>query len=86
MSQVTLTSKSQMTLPKDVRDDLQVGPGDMLDLTKQGDGYLITRRKSAEELFAKYRRPTRTPLTAAEMDQAIEEEVWERNRPKHDRR
>ena len=86
MSQVTLTSKSQMTLPKEVRDDLMVGPGDKLDITKQGEGYLITRRKSATELFAKYRRQRGKPLSASEMNQAIEDEVWERSRPKHDRR
>lgn len=86
MSQVVLTTKGQMTLPKDIRDDLQVGPGDRLDITKQGDGYLITRRKSAKELFAKYRRYRGKPLTVEEMDQAIEDEVWDRNKPKHDRR
>jgi AbrB family looped-hinge helix DNA binding protein len=75
-----------MTLPKDIRDDLQVGPGDSLDITKQGDGYLLTRRKSANELFAKYRRYRGKPATVEEMNKAIEDEVWERNRPKHDRR
>lgn len=85
MAQVVLTSKGQMTLPKDVRDDLKVGPGDRLEITKHGDGYLLSRKRSAKELFAKYRRPDRKPLSVEEMDQAIEEEVWERNRPKHDR-
>jgi AbrB family looped-hinge helix DNA binding protein len=85
MAHVVLTSKGQMTLPKDIRDDLEVGPGDRLEITKQGDGYLLTRKRPARELFAKFRSPHRRTLTVEEMDQAIEEEVWERNRPKHDR-
>jgi AbrB family looped-hinge helix DNA binding protein len=75
-----------MTLPKAVRDDLQAKPGDRLSLIRQGDGYLLTRRKSALELFAKVRRPRDKVLSVEEMDQAIEDEVWERNRPTHDRR
>jgi AbrB family looped-hinge helix DNA binding protein len=86
MGQVVLTTKGQMTLPKEVREDLQVGPGDRLDISKQGEGYLITRRKSAKELFAKYRPHPGKPLTIEEMNQAIEDEVWDRNKPKHDRR
>jgi antitoxin PrlF len=86
MVQVVLTSKGQMTLPKQVRDDLKVGPGDRLEITKHGEGYLITPRKSGLELFAKFRRQRGKPLTVEDMNQAIEDEVWERNRPKHDRR
>lgn len=85
MAHVVLTSKGQMTLPKSVRDDLDVGPGDRLEITKQGTGYLLTRKRSAAELFAKFRTPDRKPLTVEEMDQAIEDEVWERNRSAHDR-
>lgn len=82
MASVALTSKGQMTLPKAVRDDLGAEPGDRLEITKHGDGYLITRKKSAVELFARFRRPGRTPVTVEQMDEAIEQEVWDRNRPK----
>lgn len=84
MSSVALTSKGQMTLPKAVRDDLGAKPGDRLEITKHGDGYLIRRKRSASELFSKFRRP-RQMVTVEEMDAAIEAEVWERNRPKNDR-
>ncbi len=85
MSFVTITSKGQMTLPKEVRDDLKVGPGDKLIIEKQGDGYVLRPQRSALEVFAKFRRPTKRPVTIEEMDRAVEDEVWERNRPKHDR-
>ncbi len=82
MAQVVLTSKGQMTLPKDIRDDLEVGPGDRLEITKHGDGYLLSRRRSARELFAELPRYQGPALTVEEMDAAIGEEVRERNRPK----
>ena len=82
MSSVAITSKGQMTLPKSVREDLDVKPGDRLELVKTPDGYLLTRKKSALELFARLPKYGGPPLSVDEMDQAIEEEVWERNRPK----
>lgn len=86
MTSVPVTSKGQMTLPKAVRDDLAVKPGDRVELTKYGDGYLLTRKKSAIEVFARFRRTSRKPLSAEEMNEAIEAEVWESNRPQHARR
>jgi AbrB family looped-hinge helix DNA binding protein len=85
MTFVTITSKGQMTLPKEIRDELKLKAGDKLLIEKQGDGYVLRPRRSALELFTKFRRPDRKPVTIEEMDQAIEDEVWERNRPKHDR-
>ena len=82
MTTVALTSKGQMTLPKAVRDDLGAKPGDRLDITKHGDGYLITRRRSARELFRELPKYEGPPLSVEEMDSAIEEEAWERNRPR----
>ena len=38
MSTTTLTSKGQMTLPKAVRDELGLQPGDRLDCLVQPDG------------------------------------------------
>lgn len=44
MAVTTLTSKGQMTLPKEVRDDLQLEPGDKIDIVKQGDTYVLRPR------------------------------------------
>ena len=82
MAQVVLTSKGQMTLPKAIREDMQVGPGDKLEITKRKDGYLLRRRRSAKELFAELPKYEGPALTVDDMDKAIEDEVWERNRPK----
>ena len=52
MATATLTSKGQMTLPKDVRDDLQVGPGDQIDIIKQGGFYVLRARNVSVERIA----------------------------------
>ena len=57
MSVTTLTSNGQMTLPKDVRDDLQVRPGDKIDIVKRDGVYLLRPRRSALELAGKFHRP-----------------------------
>jgi AbrB family looped-hinge helix DNA binding protein len=38
MSTATLTSKGQLTLPKDVRLSLGVGPGDQVSFVRMADG------------------------------------------------
>jgi len=85
MAFVTITSKGQMTLPKEVRDDLKVKPGDKLIIEKQGDNYVLRARRSALDLFDELPRYEGPPITVEQMNEAIEAEVWERNKPKHDR-
>ncbi len=52
MSKATLTSKGQLTVPKDVRDRLGLTAGARLSFEVEGDSLRITveRRKSLEEL------------------------------------
>lgn len=41
MPAATLTTKGQVTLPKAVRDHLQLGAGDRVEFVQTPDGYLI---------------------------------------------
>lgn len=58
----TLTSKSQVTLPKAIRDYLEVGPGDQVEFRIVADGSVrvepVARRaaKTSRKLLAKYRK------------------------------
>ena len=52
MAVTTLTSKGQMTLPKDVRDDLNLGPGDKIDIVKQGGVYVLRPKNVPIESLA----------------------------------
>jgi len=46
MSDTTLTSKGQTTIPKDIRDGLGLKPGDRLTFTLLTDGTVILRAKT----------------------------------------
>lgn len=52
MSTTTVTSKGQMTLPKDVRDDLGLRTGDKLDIVKEDGVYVLRPRNVPIESFA----------------------------------
>jgi len=74
MSAATLTSKGQITLPKRVRDELGLGPGDRVDFVPLEDGnFAIVPAthsvKSLKGLLAKRKKP----VSLAEMDAAIAE-------------
>lgn len=59
---VTLTSKGQLTLPKAIRDRLQLDAGSKLDFSWQGDGTLTVRpMRSVSSLIGLVRRPPGVP-------------------------
>ncbi len=72
MAKATVTSKGQVTVPKEVRDDLGLKSGSVLTFTRQADGvYLLSHKPQAiSELkgWFGYTGPTRT---IEEMDEAI---------------
>jgi antitoxin PrlF len=74
MATVTLTSKGQMTIPKDIRDRLGLKQGDRLDLTMQPDGSvrIVARNLDISELQGLLGKPKRR-VSIAEMNQAIAE-------------
>jgi antitoxin PrlF len=73
----TLTTKGQITIPKEVRDHLGVETGDRLSFVVQGDGTVIVKplTRHVRELGGILRRPSRGPVSVAEMDQAIARHV-----------
>lgn len=77
MTVTTLTSKGQMTLPKTIRDDLNVGPGDKIDIVKKDGLYVLRPRRSALALAGKFYKPGRKALTIEEMDEAIGQAIAE---------
>jgi antitoxin PrlF len=74
MEEATLTSKSQLTLPKAVREALQAAPGDKIRFVPARNGYrLVVIKHDLKSLagFLKGRR--KTPLSIAGMNRAIAE-------------
>jgi len=51
MASATITSKGQVTIPKEVRDALQVHAGDVIDFRREGDGsFRVQARKVQRQL------------------------------------
>lgn len=75
----TLTSKGQVTLPKEIRNHLRVGTGDRLDFAIGPDGSVRVRplKRDVRELYGLFHRPGIKPLTVDEMDDAIAQHLAE---------
>jgi antitoxin PrlF len=75
MLKSTLTSKGQVTIPKEVRDTLGLKMGDRLMFKIEGDGKLVVQRiekGSLDELFGMLRHLARgRPMTVEEMHESI---------------
>jgi len=72
MNTSTLTSKGQITLPKEIRDRLNLHAGDRLNFAMDPDGTIriIPLTTSIRELKGILPAPER-PITLEEMDEAI---------------
>jgi AbrB family looped-hinge helix DNA binding protein len=68
----TLTSKGQVTIPKEVRDALRLRPGDRVDFRLEAGGgvRLLPARLSPADLVGSL-RPRRRGLTLGEMERVI---------------
>lgn len=73
MSSSTLTSKGQITVPKDVRDALHLEPGDQLDFIIQEDGQVLFRPATLNVTVLKgiLHRKGRRPISIKEMQAVI---------------
>jgi AbrB family looped-hinge helix DNA binding protein len=69
----TLTSKGQVTLPKEIRDRLSLDAGAILDFQIQADNTITARhvQPDARRLRGLLESPHRVPLTVEQMDEAV---------------
>lgn len=74
MSTATITSKGQVTVPKDVREELGLVPGSRVTFTRnaEGDFVLSSRARSVKELKGRLGYHG-VPKTLEEMDAGIAE-------------
>lgn len=72
MSTATLTSKGQLTLPKDIRIALGVGPGDRVDFVQMEDGNfaVMPATQPVKRLKGLIPRPKKA-VSLEDMDKAI---------------
>jgi len=64
MARARVTSKGQITIPKDIRERLGVGPGDMLEFLAEGDRLEVRplRRRRLQEFRGLFRVPEVLPF------------------------
>lgn len=76
MATATLTSKGQITLPKEVRERLNVDTGDEIDFVVTSRGDIVVRAASRDiwELKGSLKRPRRRPVSVEAMNEAILDE------------
>ena len=77
--EATLSSKGQATIPKAVRDRLQIKPGDRFKFFFHPDGVIILPRISTARLKGMVPKPAQ-PVSLEEMDRAIADGATERFR------
>ncbi|MFO1266095.1 MAG: AbrB family transcriptional regulator [Rubrivivax sp.] len=76
----TLTSKSQLTLPKAVRDAMGVGPGDQIHFVPSLNGFRIVAVKGdITRLRGIFKGRVAKPVSIEEMNRGIAEAVTARN-------
>jgi AbrB family looped-hinge helix DNA binding protein len=72
MPSTTLTSKGQVTIPKEVRDELNLRVGDRVAFRVLEDGTVVVEPETIDLLSLEgILRPKRTGITIADMDEAI---------------
>src|SRR5436309_7006827 len=73
MARSTLTSKWQITVPKEIRQRLHITPGDRIDFVVEEDGQIVVRpaRSRLRQLRGMLRDRKRKPVSVDQMDAAI---------------
>jgi AbrB family looped-hinge helix DNA binding protein len=80
MSTSTVTSKGQITLPRDVRQALGLGVGDKVDFVGVEGGFkIVPLKKDVRGLKGRFAGRVKRPVTIREMDDAIAKSAAERH-------
>jgi antitoxin PrlF len=79
----TLTSKGQITLPKEIRDRLGLDAGSMLDFQILEDNTITARpvKPDARRIRGLLKSPHATPPTVAQMDAAVSKHLRDQYAP-----
>lgn len=78
MATTTVTSKGQITLPRDVRRALGLDAGDKVDFVAVEGGFkLVPLRKDVRALKGRFADRVKRPVSIEEMDEAIAQSAAE---------
>jgi AbrB family looped-hinge helix DNA binding protein len=73
MALAKLTTKGQVTIPREIRELLNLHTGDKIEIIATGKGEAIIRpvSKKVDEIFCKLHKPGRKAVTVEAIDDAI---------------
>ena len=73
MATATLTTKGQVTIPKEIREVLKLQTGDKIEIivTDKREALIRPISKKVDEIFCKLHKPGRKAVTLEAMDDAI---------------
>jgi antitoxin PrlF len=73
LRKATITSKGQVTIPKDIREKLKIGPGDQIDfiIADSGEVLISPRTCDFRDLKGFFYKKGRKAVTLEDMERAI---------------
>jgi antitoxin PrlF len=82
MPNATVTSKGQITIPKEVRERLKLRAGDRVVFVVRSDDDVVLKpaKTDVRELYGMLHRPGRRARTVEEMDQGVAQLLAEKHR------
>ena len=77
MALATLTTKGQLTIPKEIRESLKLHTGDKIEIivTEKREAIIRPISKKVDDIFCKLHRPGRKAVTLEAMDDAVRERM-----------
>ncbi|WP_373498581.1 AbrB/MazE/SpoVT family DNA-binding domain-containing protein [Desulfococcus sp.] len=80
MAVATLTTKGQVTIPKEIRDYLQLHTGDKIEIvvTENREAVIRPISKKVDDAFGKLYKTERKPVSIEVMDEAVREKMKDR--------
>jgi AbrB family looped-hinge helix DNA binding protein len=76
----TLTTKGQVTIPKEIRDSLKLHTGDKIEIiiTKKKEAIIRPVAKKVDDIFCILHKPERKSVSIEIMDEAIRKRMKEK--------
>jgi AbrB family looped-hinge helix DNA binding protein len=80
MSLATITTKGQVTIPKNIRESLKLHTGDKIEITLQEGGIAIIRpiANKVDDVFGKLHKPGRKTKSIEDMNDAIKNKLHDK--------
>ena len=77
MAVATLTTKGQVTIPKEIRESLQLHTGDKIEIivTENREAIIRPISKKIDDIFGKLHKPGRKAISLEAMDESIRDRM-----------